>query len=36
MTNGFPVGFLRHLTPYWKASDDAKAPFHMAFGLETP
>lgn len=27
LTNGFPVGFLRHLTPYWKASSDAKDTF---------
>ena len=29
MTKGFPVGFLRHLTPYWKASEDAKAQINI-------
>ena len=27
LTNGFPIGFLRHLTPFWKASSDAKETF---------
>ncbi|CAK9057117.1 unnamed protein product [Durusdinium trenchii] len=28
LTEGFPVGFLRHLTPYWKTSpEDAKETF---------
>ncbi|OLQ08303.1 JmjC domain-containing protein 8 [Symbiodinium microadriaticum] len=32
VTGGFPVGFLRHLTPYWQVSADAKEVFKSVRG----